>query len=205
MKVLAQVALVSLALVLAACTPGGEESPSPSPTVTVIPTTTSPEPTPEPTTEEPSPDPSPSLELTDDQQEAYDTVLEYFEARYQILADMEADLQPIVNVTTGEAQRTVLSVIQSFREQNQIIIGDSPVHVLDVGEVSERNDEPYISIRVCTSNADLDLIDVQTGESLRDTVDLVVLDWELGLVREHGSRWLVGETGNQRQEHECGT
>lgn len=162
--------VVAALLVAAGCSPAAEESPTPSPDPTPVTTTATPEPSPEPSPEPTtaSPEPSPSFTLDAEQQEAYDTAVEYFTLRNELIQDHEAPLQPLINIVTGEALRNTLDDFQGYRENNLLQVGDGRFLILEVGEVTERDGEPFIEVTACTDTEDAALIDSETEEPVVD-------------------------------------
>ncbi len=190
-----------VALVMTGCSPGETTEPSPEPTVATTQTTAPPSelsPTPSIST----PDPSPSSTLDEEQTAAADTVLEFFRLLTELSKDPGMDLQPLVDITTGESQMVEVDLISLDRENGLIQTGDDLYYVTGVGQNSIVPDGEMIAVEACSDSSNSDLVSQETGLSVLGPDRAFYVDWQIEVLKE-GSKWKVGDLTNQKVERCC--
>lgn len=204
MKRSAAITVLAMTLgVLPACSPHVENSPNPTPTLTTADPTPSPTPSDSPTTATPDPDPSPTpTETLDaDQQAARDVVLEFFEVQQSLKQDPAKPMQELADITTGNAQDLYLTEVTRIREQGLVQVGDLSWRVLQVGAPSSTDGEAVVQVSACTDNSNIDVIEIESGESVLPADRTRVINWSLQ-VASVNNHWLVAD-GTTSSGKEC--
>lgn len=192
---LATTALLVLATA-AACTPS--ETPTPEPTTSSpAPTTVAPSPTPTITSEAPSPSPSPSptSTLSPEQEAAQAAAVEYFRALNAVRSDPDADFQQVANATTGDQTAAEANVINDFRSQGVVQVGEIAYHYKGIGPVTEVEGTKSVEVHVCSDSTNSDMVDA-SGSSVLDPQRSRFVDFKLDMVQV-GDQWRLagGQSG----------
>ena len=122
-------------------------------------------------TESPSPPistsatPHPSANFNTEQLEATDTLIKYYRVRDEVYSSIDADPQPLKDITTGEMQTLQLDVLESNREIGIVLKGFTVVHLLGASTPEDVNGVRTVTVQVCVDNGNIDAIDSNTGES----------------------------------------
>lgn len=170
--------------------------PSPSPS----PSSSSPSPSPDaPSTPASSPAPGPS-----DAQRLLSpagTVLEFFRIWDAISSDPEADFQPLADLTRGNVRELVDRDVSQLREQGVVQTGQGDYRVLRVRELSPSDDgDPRTEVAVCSSNPDVDFVDIRTGKSvLTDSQDFHVR-WEFEVTYVDDFHWVLSSASAEASD-----
>ena len=145
----------------------------------------------------PSPSkPQPSETFTPEQLEAANTVIEYFRILDQTFSSLDADPQPLKDITTGQTQEMDINDLNDYREQGKIQTGNVIVHILGSEEPKEVDGLQVTAIQICTDAENIDVIDSKTGKTvLKPGQRPPYLRWDINVVKiEDG--WRVRETTN---------
>lgn len=199
---------VLAALVLAGCSPDEAESPSPTPTEAVAPSPTptptpdespipSPSPSPTPT---PEPSPSPTSTLSPEQQAAADAVMEYFRLQVQANKDIDADLQPLMEITDGNWRRIVTELVSQQRSRGVVQVGESTFSVTAVEEPEKVEGETQIVVFACLDSSGTRIVDAVTGADAAAEEAVMFIDHRLVTADRDG--WKVVD-GGSRKVNEC--
>lgn len=176
-------ALLAAVALLGACTP--DPSNTPSPTVSSpAPTTSSATPTPSPT-----PSPSPSSTLSPEQEAAQAAVVEYFRALNELRSNPDADFQQIADVTTGTFTSSVAQLLNNYRNDGVVQVGENTYTYKAVGPVEELDGVRSVEVRVCGDSSKSDLVDAD-GNSVLEPGQNGFIDYRLDVV-EVGNSWRV--------------
>lgn len=186
---------------IAGCSPGEEPVPTPEPTVAEpAPTPDSPPPSEATTTPASSmPDPSPSPTWDEEQSAAAETVLEFFRLKNVLSQDPNLDVQPLVNITTGQTQTIQVSTLAEDREAGIVQTGDDLYYITEVERVVEDVLGPMVLVHVCTDSTATDLIDEDTQETVLGPDRAYFVEWQIEVSSEQ-DRWKVGDITSGRVE-----
>lgn len=196
-------------LALAACAPHVHEK-HPDPTTAPAPQLPTPEPSPEPTessSEEPrahSPTPDPLENLSADQERAIETVREFFRIDQQVAQDLNAEIQPLADITDGNMQTAIMQIMADYRRAHAYQRGDVIVHIFDVEEPLEFEDETHYVVHACTDGSAIEMIDARTGKPSEEFTPIPYIKWKLTASDRHGWKIVKGssvETTNCHRTH----
>ena len=182
-KRLATAALAALFL-LGACTPDPAETPTPVPSAS----TASPSPTPSPTPS-PSVSPTPTSTLSPEQEAAQAVVVEYFRALNELRSNPDAEFQPIADVTTGTFTSAVSQLINNYRTDGVIQVGENTYTYKSVGPVTEVEGVRSIEVRVCGDSSQSDLVDAE-GNSVLEPGQRGLISYQWDVI-EVGNSWRI--------------
>ena len=140
--------------------------------------------------------PQPSETFTPEQLEAANTVIEYFRILDQTFSSLDADPQPLKDITTGQTQEMDINDLNDYRAQGKIQTGTVIVHILGSEEPKEVDGLQVTAIQICTDAENIDVIDSKTGKTvLKPGQRPPYLRWDINVVKiEDG--WRVRETTN---------
>ena len=140
--------------------------------------------------------PQPSETFTPEQLEAANTVIEYFRILDQTFSSLDADPQPLKDITTGQTQEMDINDLNDYREQGKIQTGNVVVRILGAEEPKEVDGLQVTAIQICTDAENIDVIDSKTGKTvLKPGQRPPYLRWDINVVKiEDG--WRVRETTN---------
>lgn len=186
---------------LAGCSPGEEPAPTPEPTVVAPPTTPESSPPSEATSLPPSsmPDPSPSSSWDEEQTAAAETVMEFFRLKNMLSQDPNLDVQPLVDITTGQTQEIQVSTLAEDREAGIVQTGDDLYYITEIEQVVEDALGPMVLAHVCTDSTATDLIDEDTQETVLGSDRAYFVEWQIEVSLEQ-DRWKVGDITSGRVE-----
>ena len=145
----------------------------------------------------PSPSkPQPSETFTPEQLEAANTVIEYFRILDQTFSSLDADPQPLKDITTGQTQEMDINDLNDYREQGKIQTGNVVVRILGAEEPKEVDGLQVTAIQICTNAENIDVIDSKTGKTaLKPGQRPPYLRWDINVVKiEDG--WRIREATN---------
>lgn len=198
-----RLALTALLVMAAtACAPTtSDPTPSPTPTLST-PTSTTPTPTPTPSIPAPSPSPSPSptSTLAPEQEAAQAAAGEYFRALNAVRSDPDADFQQVADITTGDHTAAEANVINDFRSQGIVQVGENNYHYKGVGPVVELDGTKSVEVHVCSDSTNSDMVDA-SGNSVLDPERSRFVDFHLDIILE-GDRWKMNG-GQSEQVESC--
>ena len=140
--------------------------------------------------------PQPSETFTPEQLEAANTVIEYFRILDQTFSSLDADPQPLKDITTGQTQEMDINDLNDYREQGKIQTGNVVVRILGAEEPKEVDDLQVTAIQICTDAENIDVIDSKTGKTvLKPGQRPPYLRWDINVVKiEDG--WRIREATN---------
>ena len=140
--------------------------------------------------------PQPSDTFTPEQLEAANTVIEYFRILDQTFSSLDADPQPLKDITTGQTQEMDINDLNDYREQGKIQTGNVVVRILGAEEPKEVDDLQVTAIQICTDAENIDVIDSKTGKTvLKPGQRPPYLRWDINVVKiEDG--WRIREATN---------
>ena len=191
----AAVAAVAV-LLLSSCggQPGGYDSgpwgtaPPQPPRTTTTPSSSSPVPSPS--------KPQPSETFTPEQLEAANTVIEYFHILDQTFSSLDADPQPLKDITTGQTQEMDMNELNDYRQHGQIQTGTTIVRITGAADAKEENNLTVVTVQTCTDTSKADVVDSKTGKSIFETGKRsMYLAWNIDVVKT-GEGWKIGDATN---------
>ena len=159
-------------------------------------------------TESPSPPistsatPHPSANINTERLEATDTLIKYYRVRDEVYSSIDADPQPLKDITTGEMQTLQLDVVESDREIGIVLKGFTVVHLLGASTPEDVNGVRTVTVQVCVDNGNIDAIDSNTGESGLVVSRIQYMKESINVVRTNEG-WKVGEGVSEEIVSEC--
>ena len=149
-------------------------------------------------TESPSPPistsatPHPSANFNTEQLEATDTLIKYYRVRDEVYSSIDADPQPLKDITTGEMQTLQLDVLESNREIGIVLKGFTVVHLLGASTPEDVNGVRTVTVQVCVDDSNIDAIDSNTGESGMVVSRIQYMKESINVIRTEDG-WKVGD------------
>ena len=180
---LALAALAALFL-LGACTPEPAETQSPTASTPAATPSITPSPSPSP-----SASPSPTSTLSPEQEAAQAVVVEYFRALNELRSNPDAEFQPIADVTTGSFTSAVSQLINNYRTDGVIQVGENTYTYKSVGPVTEVEGVRSIEVRVCGDSSQSDLVDAE-GNSVLEPGQRGLISYQWDVI-EVGNSWRI--------------
>ena len=159
-------------------------------------------------TESPSPPistsatPHPSANFNTEQLEATGTLIKYYRVRDEVYSSIDADPQPLKDITTGEMQTLQLDVLESNREIGIVLKGFTVVHLLGASTPEDVNGVRSVTVQVCVDNGNIDAIDSNTGESGLVVGRIQYTKESTNVVRTNEG-WKVGDGVSEEIVSEC--
>ena len=159
-------------------------------------------------TESPSPPistsatPHPSANFNTEQLEATDTLIKYYRVRDEVYSSIDADPQPLKDITTGEMQTLQLDVLESNREIGIVLKGFTVVHLLGASTPEDVNGVRTVTVQGCVDNGNIDAIDSNTEESGLVVSRIQYTKESTNVVRTNEG-WKVGDGVSEEIVSEC--
>jgi len=146
----------------------------------------------------PSPSkPQPSETFTPEQLEAANVLIEYYRIRDAVVSDLTADPQPLMDITIGQSREIDMNLLTGFRERGQVQKGTTVVHITGASEPVEFDGVRSVDVQMCTDAAKTEMIDSQTGKSVREVGQWSpYLQWNVTVV-ETETGWKFGDATNE--------
>ena len=140
--------------------------------------------------------PQPSETFTPEQLEAANTVIEYFRILDQTFSSLDADPQPLKDITTGQTQEMDMNDLNDYRDQGKIQTGNVIVRILGAEEPEEVDGLQVTAIQICTDAENIDVVDSKTGKTaLKPGQRPPYLQWNVNVVKIENS-WRIREATN---------
>ena len=140
--------------------------------------------------------PQPSETFTPEQLEAANTVIEYFRILDQTFSSLDADPQPLKDITTGQTQEMDMDDLNDYRDQGKIQTGNVIVRILGAEEPEEVDGLQVTAIQICTDAENIDVVDSKTGKTaLKPGQRPPYLQWNVNVVKIENS-WRIREATN---------
>ena len=185
---------VAVVLLLSSCggQPGGYDSGPWGTAPQQPPRTTTP-----PSPPVPSPSkPQPSETFTPEQLEAANTVIEYCRISDEVSSSLDADPQPLKDITTGQTQEMDMNELNDYRQHGQIQTGTTIVRITGAADAKEENNLTVVTVQTCTDTSKADVVDSKTGKSIFETRKRsMYLAWNIDVVKT-GKGWKIGDATN---------
>ena len=145
----------------------------------------------------PSPSkPQPSETFTPEQLEAANTVIEYFRISDEVFSSLDADPQPLKDITTGQTQEMDMNELNDYRQHGQIQTGTTIVRITGAADAKEENNLTVVTVQTCTDTSKADVVDSKTGKSIFETGKRsMYLAWNIDVVKT-GKGWKIGDATN---------
>ena len=145
----------------------------------------------------PSPSkPQPSETFTPEQLEAANTVIEYFRISDEVSSSLDADPQPLKDITTGQTQEMDMNELNDYRQHGQIQTGTTIVRITGAADAKEENNLTVVTVQTCTDTSKADVVDSKTGKSIFETRKRsMYLAWNIDVVKT-GKGWKIGDATN---------
>ena len=140
--------------------------------------------------------PQPSETFTPVQLEAANTVIEYFRISDEVSSTLDADPQPLKDITTGQTQEMDMNELNDYRQHGQIQTGTTIVRITGAADAKEENNLTVVTIQTCTDTSKADVVDSKTGQSIFETGKRsVYLAWNIDVLKT-GEGWKIGDATN---------
>lgn len=146
--------------------------------------------------------PNPSETLTAEQLEAATTLINYHRIRDEVYSSLDADPQPLKDITTGDMQTLQLDILASNREIGVVWKGFTAVHLLGSSAPQDIDGVRIVNVQVCVDNGNIDAIDSNTGESGLVVSRIQYMKESTNVVRTNEG-WKVGEGVSEEIVSEC--
>ena len=141
--------------------------------------------------------PQPSETFTPEQLEAANTVIEYIRISDEVSSSLDADPQPLMDITTGQSQTIEEELLAENRRKGQVQTGTTVVHITGASEPVEFDGVRSVDVQMCTDAAKTEMIDSQTGKSVREVGQWSpYLQWNVTVV-ETETGWKFGDATNE--------
>ena len=145
----------------------------------------------------PSPSkPQPSETFTPEQLEAANTVIEYIRISDEVSSSLDADPQPLMDITTGQSQTIEEELLAENRRKGQVQTGTTVVHITGASEPVEFDGVRSVDVQMCTDVGKVDVIDSATGKSVVPVDRPQYLQWNVNVVKTEAG-WKFGDATNE--------
>ena len=140
--------------------------------------------------------PQPSETFTPEQLEAANTVIEYIRISDEVSSSLDADPQPLKDITTGQTQEMDMNELNDYRQHGQIQTGTTIVRITGAADAKEENNLTVVTVQTCTDTSKADVVDSKTGKSIFETGKRsMYLAWNIDVVKT-GEGWKIGDATN---------
>ena len=140
--------------------------------------------------------PQPSETFTPEQLEAANTVIEYIRISDEVSSSLDADPQPLKDITTGQTQKMDMNELNDYRQHGQIQTGTTIVRITGAADAKEENNLTVITVQTCTDTSKADVVDSKTGKSIFETGKRsMYLAWNIDVIKT-GEGWKIGDATN---------
>ena len=140
--------------------------------------------------------PQPSETFTPEQLEAANTVIEYIRISDEVSSSLDADPQPLMDITTGQSQTIEEELLAENRRKGQVQTGTTVVHITGASEPVEFDGVRSVDVQMCTDVGKVDVIDSATGKSVVPVDRPQYLQWNVNVV-ETEAGWKFGDATNE--------
>ena len=140
--------------------------------------------------------PQPSETFTPEQLEAANTVIEYIRISDEVSSSLDADPQPLMDITTGQSQTIEEELLAENRRKGQVQTGTTVVHITGASEPVEFDGVRSVDVQMCTDVGKVDVIDSATGKSVVPVDRPQYLQWNVNVVKT-GEGWKFGDATNE--------
>ena len=145
--------------------------------------------------------PHPSENFNTEQLEATATLIKYYRVRDEVYSSIDADPQPLKDITTGDMQTLQLDILASNREIGVVWKGFTAVHLLGSSAPQDIDGVRIVNVQICVDKGNLDVIDPNTGES--QVIRRIQYKKEnINMVRTEDG-WKVGDGTGEEVVSEC--
>ena len=139
--------------------------------------------------------PQPSETFTPEQLEAANVLVEFIHITDEVFGNLDADPQPLKDITTGQSQETQESLLAEYRRLRHVQTGTTVVHITGASEPVEVDGMRTVDVQMCTDVGQVDVIDSATGKSVKLPGRPRYLQWNVTVVKtEEG--WKFGDATN---------
>ena len=140
--------------------------------------------------------PQPSETFTPEQLEAANVLVEFIHITDEVFSNLDADPQPLKDITTGQSQETQESLLAEYRRLRHVQTGTTVVHITGASEPVEVDGMRTVDVQMCTDVGQVDVIDSTTGKSVVISAQRPrYLQWNVTVVKtEEG--WKFGDATN---------
>ena len=140
--------------------------------------------------------PQPSDTFTPEQLEAANTVIEYIRISDEVSSSLDADPQPLMDITTGQSQTIEEELLAENRRKGQVQTGTTVVHITGASEPVEFDGVRSVDVQMCTDAGKVDVIDSATGKSVVPIDRPRYLQWNVNVVKTEAG-WKFGDATNE--------
>ena len=140
--------------------------------------------------------PQPAETFTPEQLEAANTVIEYFRISDEVSSSLDADPQPLMDITTGQSQTIEEELLAENRRKGQVQTGTTVVHITGASEPVEFDGVRSVDVQMCTDVGKVDVIDSATGKSVVPVDRPRYLQWNVNVVKTEAG-WKFGDATNE--------
>ncbi len=140
--------------------------------------------------------PQPSETFSPEQQEAADRIIEYFRILDEVSTNLDASIQPLADITTGQSQILDTRQVGEYRSKGWVQTGFTGVSIKGAAEPTEVDGQKVIMIQFCTDGTKLEFVDSKTGEKVLNPTRPRFLLWDMQVVKP-AAAWLMGDATNE--------
>ena len=140
--------------------------------------------------------PQPSETFTPEQLEAANTVIEYIRISDEVSSSLDADPQPLMDITTGQSQTIEEELLAENRRKGQVQTGTTVVHITGASEPVAFDGVRSVDVQMCTDVGKVDVIDSATGKSVVPVDRPQYLQWNVNVVKTEAG-WKFGDATNE--------
>ena len=140
--------------------------------------------------------PQPSETFTPEQLEAANTVIEYIRISDEVSSSLDADPQPLMDITTGQSQTIEEELLAENRRKGRVQTGTTVVHITGASEPVEFDGVRSVDVQMCTDVGKVDVIDSATGKSVVPVDRPQYLQWNVNVVKTEAG-WKFGDATNE--------
>ena len=141
--------------------------------------------------------PQPSETFTPEQLEAANTVIEYFRISDEVYSSLDADPQPLKDITMGQTQELDMEELNDYRQNGQVQTGITIVHISNASVVKEENSLAVVTVQACMDTSKADIVDSKTGKSIFEPGKRSIrLKWNFDVAKT-GDGWKIRDSTNE--------
>ncbi|WP_246487253.1 hypothetical protein [Arachnia propionica] len=123
-------------------------------------------------------------------------MIEYFRISDEVSSSLDADPQPLMDITTGQSQTIEEELLAENRRKGQVQTGTTVVHITGASEPVEFDGVRSVDVQMCTDVGKVDVIDSATGKSVVPVDRPQYLQWNVNVVKTEAG-WKFGDATNE--------
>ena len=123
-------------------------------------------------------------------------MIEYIRISDEVSSSLDADPQPLMDITTGQSQTIEEELLAENRRKGQVQTGTTVVHITGASEPVEFDGVRSVDVQMCTDVGKVDVIDSATGKSVVPVDRPRYLQWNVNVVKTEAG-WKFGDATNE--------